>query len=341
MGIPFTFTIEQQVDLVARFEAGESIPALMESFGCGRNRLTRELKELLGDRYVNVAQHVMLLAQARGRHARKGKPGPKKTPEWIAKIAEGNRGKRLSEETRARIGVASRRVAKERTHERTAEIYGRVVATKRARGTFERCGERHAEWMREHAPMRGKHHTEETRARISESKQRFFENGGVGPMLGKQHSDETKAKCSRATTQMWLDGRLSYGHDSTMRSRLERHVFDLIKARFPDARHSFVVRGEDRVYVFDACVPSLGLLVEVNGDYWHLNPALYESTHRDGSRDCTAQEVWDRDAKKRGAGEASGRRVVTLWERDLKDMDDDQVLAAVLGSKANDDTISE
>jgi hypothetical protein len=106
----------------------------MESFGCGRNRLTRELKELLGDRYAEFARRVVLLAQARGRHARKGKPGPKKTPGWIAKIAEGNHGKRLSEETRARIGVASRRVAEERTPERTAEIYGRVVVTKRARG---------------------------------------------------------------------------------------------------------------------------------------------------------------------------------------------------------------
>lgn len=312
----------------------------MESFGCGRNRLTRELKELLGDRYAEVAQRVMLLAQARGRHARKGKPGPKKTPEWIAKIAKGNRGKRLSEETRARIGVASRRAAEERPPERTAEIYGKVVATKRAKGTFERCGERHAEWMREHAPMRGKHHTEETKARISETKRTFYENGGQPNRRGVKHTPEAIEKMRAGTSKLWAEGRFSYGDDSTMRSRLEKRVFDLIKARFPDARHSFVVRGEDRVYVFDACVPSLGMLVEVNGDYWHLSPILYEAAHRDESRGCTAQEVWDRDAKKRRAGEATGHRVVTPWERDLKGLDDDQVLGAVLGSGANDDTIS-
>lgn len=67
------------------------------------------------------------------------------------------------------------------------------------------------------------------------------------------------------------------------------------------------------------------LLLEINGDYWHANPRIYKATDVFvGGR--TAQEIWDRDKKFRDCLKGSKFTIVYLWEMDMKNMTDDDIL---------------
>ena len=71
-------------------------------------------------------------------------------------------------------------------------------------------------------------------------------------------------------------------------------------------------------YSFDIVVEP-DILIEVNGDYWHGNPAIYKPTDiilKGSSRDCTVQEKWDYDAIKLQVAKDHGYKVIIIWESD-------------------------
>jgi len=58
-------------------------------------------------------------------------------------------------------------------------------------------------------------------------------------------------------------------------------------------------------------------IIEFNGDYWHCNPELYESTYivRDN---ITASSIWEKDKKKIQTAIDLGFRVMVIWESEYK-----------------------
>ena len=312
--------LQRMIDL---YETEEfTIDELRSRFGFGRNKTIKLLKEALGDRYHEIAKRVATTRRIEG--SRKTNTGRKqnRTLEWNAKIAAGNRGKRLSVATRAKIGEASRKIPREVRR----KAVRKAIATKRASGYFE-------EWskmMEQHRRKPGEYKTSvETKKLQSEIKKKAIAEGRyVSPMKDGAHLTESKRKISESTKQMWKRGAFWLGQ-GVFRSGLEKRVFDLIKNAKPDARHSFSISGGSRTFNFDACIPSTKLLIEVNGDYWHCNPAIYNGDHFDVSRGVRAQEIWDRDAVKKLAGETQGYQVITLWECDLNEMTDEQIMEAI------------
>jgi hypothetical protein len=55
-------------------------------------------------------------------------------------------------------------------------------------------------------------------------------------------------------------------------------------------------------------------IIEFNGDYWHANPAIYEST--DLIRNVPARDIWEKDRQKREIAEQVGLRFLVVWEKD-------------------------
>jgi len=78
----------------------------------------------------------------------------------------------------------------------------------------------------------------------------------------------------------------------------------------------------NRIYspIVDIWVPSINLVIEINGDRWHANPSIYTSTDIlplwDG--ELTAQAIWDRDQDRLQHIKSFGVDVLVIWENDIK-----------------------
>lgn len=127
-------------------------------------------------------------------------------------------------------------------------------------------------------------------------------------------------KIGEKTKLMWREGKFSYcnGNDNVMRSKLEKNVYDQILKVYPNAKHSFRLSDSDKTCVFDIFIPTINTLIEINGNYWHCNPRLYEATYFDKYRNKIAKDICDKDAKKLNFANLLGYKTITLWEDDIK-----------------------
>lgn len=67
-------------------------------------------------------------------------------------------------------------------------------------------------------------------------------------------------------------------------------------------------------YSYDFCYKNK--IIEFNGDFWHMNPAIYESTNINRINEFTAEEIWLKDENKRKCAEDHGYSVLYVWESD-------------------------
>lgn len=140
--------------------------------------------------------------------------------------------------------------------------------------------------------MRGKH-TKESKLKMRmaklgknlsvEHKRKISEGhmGKVSGMLGKNHTEETKNKISKNNCRYWL-GRGKELDSEEMRNRgllgvikqqdmngptsIEKKVYDELKARGILFEKQKLINGK---FLVDAYIPSLHLVIEADGDYWH------------------------------------------------------------------------
>lgn len=58
-------------------------------------------------------------------------------------------------------------------------------------------------------------------------------------------------------------------------------------------------------------------IIEYNGDYWHCNPKITESTAVIKQNGMSAQEIWDRDRAKHNTAKNRGFDVYVVWESEF------------------------
>lgn len=180
----------------------------------------------------------------------------------------------LSEETRKKIGDANRgenngmynvglyaenngmygkhhteeakRLISERNKQHWAdtEYYNRVCEKFRLYWTEEKRFERSMLYSGENHPMCGKHHTEESKKKMSEARTKFYQDhpdamlGENNPMYGRHHTEEHKKKISEKMKDYWTDEkRLEYsnkfsGENSPMYGK---HLSDEAKRKLSES----------------------------------------------------------------------------------------------------------
>ena len=109
--------------------------------------------------------------------------------------------------------------------------------------------------------------------------------------------------------------RRSYNYDGFIfDSKLEIKIYDILKENNFNLKPQFCIGH--KIYDFN-----LGnkILLEINGDYWHANPAIYKQDdlfEKIGNK--TASEIWEKDSKKIKYANEQGYDVITLWESETK-----------------------
>ena len=60
-------------------------------------------------------------------------------------------------------------------------------------------------------------------------------------------------------------------------------------------------------------------IVECYGDFWHCNPHQYTSSYFNRGKKKTAEEIWERDMKRKEQFEKMGYKFLCLWESYIRD----------------------
>lgn len=116
-------------------------------------------------------------------------------------------------------------------------------------------------------------------------------------------------------TQKQLDWQAKNILPSTSRfTKIELLVVEALKS----AGYDVVIQLSVPRYYCDIYVPSLNLIVEVNGDYWHANPNKFSENDVIGHKRMSASMIWKHDAKKISDLRQMGYEVVVVWESQIK-----------------------
>lgn len=106
-------------------------------------------------------------------------------------------------------------------------------------------------------------------------------------------------------------------------SKLEDNVLTILETLYPITRQKWI-RNSTYARSFDAHIVGTNILLEINGDYWHGNPKIYNSgdiiSYPGGN--IVVDVLWERDKNKRELAESFGYRVITIWEQSITQTND-------------------
>jgi very-short-patch-repair endonuclease len=121
--------------------------------------------------------------------------------------------------------------------------------------------------------------------------------GDENGMWGRKHSEEVIEKCRAAKIQNLKDGVYS---SSTSQGELKLLV--RLREAVGEVIHQFTVPNYHRVY--DFYIPSLNLIVEYDGDYWHREGKYLakdvKDTNKAIKRGFNVFRYWESTVKEKG-----------------------------------------
>jgi hypothetical protein len=95
-------------------------------------------------------------------------------------------------------------------------------------------------------------------------------------------------------------------------SRFANVIINSLMCYWPDIEKEFNI---DK-YSFDLRYKNV--LIEFNGDYWHMNPAKYKSSAINKTSKKSAKDIWERDAQKITTATTAGYNILVVWESEYK-----------------------
>ena len=250
----------------------------------------RKLSESHKGKHLPLEQRLKIAAAGMGRVP---------TEETRRKISESNKGHGVSEETRKKMSESAKGHKNALGHRLSPEVRQRLSET--STGNQNALGYHHSEEVRLFLSKLSTGHTpsEETRKKLSTAHKGSRHSAAAiqkmsDAKMGHPVSKDTRKKLSVAGKRQWsgipkwkrdlfcaswvLAGLRSQQTFGLTPSSLER----IMHKHFADAGVEFETQKAFFPYFVDIWIPSLNLVVEVDGVYWHNLPGIPE---RDRKRD--------------------------------------------------------
>jgi len=198
--------------------------------------------------------------------------------------------------------------------------------------------------------IKGKHHTEETKKKLSINHM-GLKNGlgfkhslttrknmskrmkGSKINLGRKHTEEQKMKSreiAKTNPNHGMKGK-SHSKDAIdkIKERRSKQVFPvkdtkieikiqnyLTKLGYEFFTHQYM--KIEHGYQCDILIPSENLVIECDGDAFHFNPEKYNPEDKIFKNGLTAQEKWDLDHSRTIELEENGYKVLRMWGSEIK-----------------------
>lgn len=107
-------------------------------------------------------------------------------------------------------------------------------------------------------------------------------------------------------------------------SSIELRTYTLLKELGYDVEPQFMFNDYNHKY--DIHILNKNILIEVNGDWWHLNPKYYNEDYvlKVGTFKITAKEKWEIDKHHIEIANKNNYIVYTIWEADIVEKTDDE-----------------
>ncbi len=165
--------------------------------------------------------------------------------------------------------------------------------------------------------------SEETKKKISENNSRYWKGKSTW-IKGKRHSEETKRKIKESNKGQ----QRSLETKRRIKKARAKQIFPLkdtsIELKIQDflttLKIEFVTHKYMNIkncYQCDIFVPSMNLIIEADGDFFHMNPNKFSSEDRAFKNGMTAKEKWKLDSDRTKELLEKGFKVIRLWENEI------------------------
>jgi G:T-mismatch repair DNA endonuclease (very short patch repair protein)/predicted RNA-binding Zn-ribbon protein involved in translation (DUF1610 family) len=171
----------------------------------------------------------------------------------------------------------------------------------------------------------GKKHSEDVKKKISEN--RKHKGTGKNNTMSK---NKWRIKANKNLIKKWKSGemeevrlKLSNKLKETIRkgkiksinfSKKEIEIKQILENYGLNVIHSYRVDTK----ICDLYIPSLNLIIEYFGDYWHCNPKKYNKSYFNKKKNLFAWQIWDYDKNKLELVRNHGYNLEVVWESELK-----------------------
>ena len=103
------------------------------------------------------------------------------------------------------------------------------------------------------------------------------------------------------------------------KSKIEQKVEEWLKNNNIDYDYSCIIGFGENCFQYDFIIHNKRVLIEVQGDYWHGNPLLFNEDGLNGKRKLNETQLLKRkiDNKKREFAESKNFKIIYIWESDI------------------------
>lgn len=167
-------------------------------------------------------------------------------------------------------------------------------------------------------PFQGKRHSDHTKAKMKEkARTRDKATYKYGNPDKVKLSQAQKARWDKMSTEQkatYLTSFISAGHKHCKKNKNTK-IELVVKQLLDDLGVDYTQHMKLGDYYVDFVLE--GVVIEVYGDYWHLNPVKYVPEFYSKSLKMTASEKWEKDEIRLCKIADLGYRVLVIWENDI------------------------